>query len=259
MGKKEWLDMKNAIIQTADLCKSYAAGRTRQDVLKNINIVIYEGDFTVIMGRSGSGKSTLLYSLSSMDRPTGGKVELLGNDLAQFDDKQIAALRSKEISFIFQSVNLLPDLTAFENIAYPAYLALNKNEANKKADALLAQFGLAEERNRHPSEMSGGQQQRVAIARALACGPSVIFADEPTGALNLAAGIQVLDCLTRLYEANQSIVMVTHDVDACVRANRLLFMMDGQIDGDIELGRYCHSEHMARREVVLRFLEERNW
>lgn len=251
--------MKNVVIRTENLCKSYIYGRNVQNVLKNISLEIYSGDYTIIMGSSGSGKSTLLYSLSSMDKPTAGSVELLGCDLSKLDEKKIAALRSREISFIFQNMNLLPDLTAFENIAYPAYLSLSKDEANQRAKELLERFSLIEEQDKHPSEMSGGQQQRIAIARALAARPKIIFGDEPTGSLNSASGTQVLDMLTQLNEEGQSIVMVTHDIKACARGNRLIFLSDGRIDGDLSLGHYNPSGQAEREEAIFNFLKKHHW
>ncbi|MCL1789706.1 MAG: ABC transporter ATP-binding protein, partial [Oscillospiraceae bacterium] len=203
------------IIKTKSLCKSFILGKTGLNVLKNIDIEIYKGDFTVIMGSSGSGKSTLLYALSSMDSVTSGSVDVLGNDITAMRPKALENLRKKVISFVFQSINLLPDLTAFENVAYCGYNGVaigkvSKSAVNTRTQELLERFGLWDDRKKYPSEMSGGQQQRVAIARALVNNADVIFADEPTGALNSSMGEQVLDTLTELNNGGQSIVMVTH-------------------------------------------------
>lgn len=251
--------MKKVVISTKNLCKSFECGDNVQNVLKNINLEIYEGDFTIIMGSSGSGKSTLLYSISSMDKPTSGEIELLGKKITDMNEKQISNFRRKRISFIFQSMNLLPDLTASENIAYPAYLSMSKTKADKGTMKLLEKFGLSAEKDKYPSELSGGQQQRIAIARALNTEPEVIFGDEPTGALNSASGTQVLDLLTELNNQGQSIVMVTHDIKACTRGNRLLFLSDGRIMGDLNLGHYNQEEQQAREELVFKFLKEHNW
>lgn len=251
--------MKNAVIKSKNLSKSYTNEKYGLNVLKNIDLEIYEGDYTIIMGSSGSGKSTLLYSVSSMDQPTSGTVELLGQDITRMSEKKIGALRSKEISFIFQSMNLLPDLTAFENITYSAYLSMPKKTANERAEDLLERFELTDQREKYPSEMSGGQQQRVAIARALVTNPKIVFGDEPTGALNSAAGTQVLDLMTQLNREGQSIVMVTHDIKACVRGNRLLFLSDGRIEGDLDLGRYQADRQKEREEKVFEFLKRNNW
>jgi putative ABC transport system ATP-binding protein len=250
---------RNTIIHTVGLYKYYFTQNIEQCVLNEINVEIYKGDFTVIMGQSGSGKSTLLYNISSMDRPTSGTINLLGNDLTKMSEKSIAFLRRKEISFIFQNINLLPDLTSFENIAYPAYQIMGKSEARKRTDELLTEFGLMSEKEKYPSEMSGGQQQRIAIIRALLSEPKVIFADEPTGSLNCASGIHVLDHLTRLYEKGQSIIMVTHDIKASARGNRLLLLADGQIAGDLNLGAYNCTDQSTREEAIFNFLKQNNW
>ena len=251
--------MKKTIIKTTQLCKSYILGKNGVNVLKNLSVEIYEGDFTVIMGASGSGKSTLLYALSTMDKPTGGTVEILGRDLARIPDREVPGIRKNDISFVFQSINLLPDLTAFENIAYSGYGSATKSAVNQKAEQLLSRFGLADERNKYPSEMSGGQQQRVAIARALIGEPKIIFCDEPTGALNSAAGLQVLDILTELSQAGQSIVMVTHDLRAAARATRLIYLSDGRIEGDLSLNRYNKAEQASREETIFAFLQQHGW
>ena len=251
--------MKNKIIETKQLCKTYILGKTGMNVLKNIDLEIYEGDFTVIMGSSGGGKSTLLYAISSMDKPTSGTVNVLGNDMASMTEKQLSKFRKTEVSFIFQSMNLLHDLTAFENIAYIGYGTDTKENVNKKALALLDKFGLTEEKDKYPSEMSGGQQQRVAICRALIGSAKVIFGDEPTGSLNSSSGKQVLDILTTLNDNGQSIVMVTHDLKAATRATRLLYMADGRIYAELNLGKYSTEKESERKSVVLDFLKEQGW
>jgi len=251
--------MKNKIIETKQLCKTYILGKTGMNVLKNIDLEIYEGDFTVIMGSSGGGKSTLLYAISSMDKPTSGTVNVLGNDMASMTEKQLSKFRKTEVSFIFQSMNLLHDLTAFENIAYIGYGTDTKENINKKALTLLDQFGLTEEKDKYPSEMSGGQQQRVAICRALIGSAKVIFGDEPTGSLNSSSGKQVLDSLTTLNDNGQSIVMVTHDLKAATRATRLLYMADGRIYAELNLGKYSTEKESERKSVVLDFLKEQGW
>jgi len=251
--------MKNKIIETKQLCKTYILGKTGMNVLKNIDLEIYEGDFTVIMGSSGGGKSTLLNAISSMDKPTSGTVNVLGNDMASMTEKQLSKFRKTEVSFIFQSMNLLHDLTAFENIAYIGYGTDTKENINKKALTLLDQFGLTEEKDKYPSEMSGGQQQRVALCRALIGSAKVIFGDEPTGSLNSSSGKQVLDSLTTLNDNGQSIVMVTHDLKAATRATRLLYMADGRIYAELNLGKYSTEKESERKSVVLDFLKEQGW
>lgn len=251
--------MKKVIIKTENLCKSFVLGKTANNVLKNITLELYEGDFTIIMGSSGSGKSTLLYSLSTMDKPTSGEVFVLEKNVTTMNEKQIASMRKKEVSFVFQSMNLLPDLTIFENIAYCGYGTDSKNAIHTKTMQLLKELGLQGEEDKYPSELSGGQQQRVAIARALIGGATIIFGDEPTGALNSSMGKQVLDIFTELNHKGQSIVMVTHDIKAATRATRLLYLTDGKIDGDLNLGKYTHESYKEREEMIFSFLKDHNW
>lgn len=252
--------MSEVVIKTEDLCKSFIIGKTGVNVLKNVNIEIYKGDFTVIMGSSGSGKSTLLYSLSTMDSPTSGRVSLLGKDVSKISENEASIIRNKEVSFIFQGINLLPDLTIYENIVYAAmYDKNNKAKVQEKANKLLLSLNLEEHKDKYPAELSGGMQQRVAIARAIINNPKVIFGDEPTGALNSTMSNMVLDLLSNLNNEGQSIVMVTHDIKSALRANRILYIKDGRIDGEIDLGKYNGEDNLERKEKLQKFLEERSW
>ncbi|CEK30134.1 ABC transporter [[Clostridium] sordellii] len=249
-----------SIIKARGLCKSFILGKTANNVLKNINLDIYEGDFTVIMGSSGSGKSTLLYSISTMDNPSAGSLELLGEDITNLNEKEATEIRNRYISFVFQSINLLYDLTIKENITYTGYLNnKDKKSVNKKAEELINRLELKEIENKYPSEISGGQQQRVAIARALINTPKVIFGDEPTGALNSSTGKKVLDILTELNNEGQSIVMVTHDLKAASRASRLIYLKDGRIDGDLNLGKFNEKDLEGREEKIFEFIKSRGW
>ncbi|MEG0295731.1 MAG: ABC transporter ATP-binding protein [Clostridium sp.] len=249
-----------SIIKARGLCKSFIIGKTGNNVLKNVNLDIYEGDFTVIMGSSGSGKSTLLYSLSTMDKPTGGTVELLDKDISNINESEATKIRNKDISFIFQSINLLHDLTVKENITYSGYLDnKDKKGVTNKAIELINRLELNEVVDKYPSEISGGQQQRVAIARALINNPKIIFGDEPTGALNSSTGQKVLDILTELNIEGQSILMVTHDIKAAARASRLIYLKDGRIDGDLNLGKYDANYIEDREEKVFKFIKSRGW
>lgn len=249
-----------SIIKARGLCKSFIIGKTGNNVLKNVNLDIYEGDFTVIMGSSGSGKSTLLYSLSTMDKPTGGTVELLDKDISNINESEATKIRNKDISFIFQSINLLHDLTVKENITYNGYLNnKDKKGVTNKAIELINRLELNEVVDKYPSEISGGQQQRVAIARALINNPKIIFGDEPTGALNSSTGQKVLDILTELNIEGQSILMVTHDIKAAARASRLIYLKDGRIDGDLNLGKYDANDIEDREEKVFKFIKSRGW
>lgn len=252
--------MRNILIKTGDLCKSFIIGKNGNHVLKNLNIEIYEGDFTVIMGSSGSGKSTLLYALSTMDNPTSGKVELLGNDISKISEEKAAEIRNKDISFIFQGINLLPDLTIYENVTYAAiYNKKNKKEVIERSNKLLKDLDLYEHKEKYPSEVSGGMQQRTAIARSVINNPKIIFGDEPTGALNSSTGKVVLDILSDMNNEGQSIVMVTHDMKTALRANRILYIKDGRIDGELNLGKYTEENINERKERLQGFLEEKSW
>ncbi len=251
--------MKKIMIETNNLCKSFVIGKTSNNVLKNINLSIYEGDFTIIMGSSGSGKSTLLYSLSTMDRPTSGQVLIQGVDVTKLDQSRIASIRKRKLSFIFQSSNLLTDMSVFENIAYCGYEVSDKATVNKKTWELLERFELREAALKYPSELSGGMQQRVAIARALICEADIIFGDEPTGSLNSAMGCQILDIMTSINAEGQTIVMVTHDLKAAARASRLLYLEDGRIVGDLNLGQYTEESRKDRENTIYGFLKEHNW
>ncbi|MFZ5354597.1 MAG: ABC transporter ATP-binding protein [Bacillota bacterium] len=252
--------MKKTLINTKNLCKTYKTDGLEFNAIRNVNVEIYEKDFTVIMGSSGSGKSTLLYLLSGLDEVTAGEVWFDGKRIDKLKEKTMSGLRRQSIGFVFQAINLVSDLTIFENVSIPGYLgSKNRKEVNAKALKLLGKIGLEKELHRFPSEVSGGQQQRCAIARALINSPQVIFADEPTGALNSANGENVLDILTELNESGQTIIMVTHDLKAACRANRILFLQDGRIEEELNLPKY-EAEGFGDREMhIFTFLKEKGW
>lgn len=252
--------MKEVNIETKKLCKTFVTDGENYNVIKNLDLKIYKGDFTVIMGSSGAGKSTLMYLLSGMDTASSGEVRLLGNEISKFRKKDMEKLRREKISYVFQSINLIPDLNAYENIAAPTYKTrVNKNQLKKDIDELLNKFSMSEHRGKYPSQLSGGQKQRIAICRALINKPEIIFADEPTGALNSSQGQEVLNILTELNASGQSIVMVTHDLKAAIRANRLLYIKDGRIDGDLNLPPYDSNGYEERERQVFNFLKEKGW
>lgn len=252
--------MKEVIIETKSLCKSFDTDGENYNVIKNMDLKIYKGDFTVIMGSSGSGKTTLMYLLSGMDSATMGHVKMLGKDFKKMDKKEIDKIRREDISFVFQGINLINDLNIYENVAAPTYkMKRDKNELKGDIDKLLDAFGLKEHARKYPSQLSGGQKQRAAICRALINNPKVIFADEPTGALNSSSGKDVLDILTRINNKGQSIVMVTHDVKAACRANRLLYIKDGRIDGELTMPEYVSLDEDERKKQILSFLSSKGW
>lgn len=252
--------MNKILIRTTNLCKTYVSDGQGFNAIKNVNIDIHDKDFTVIMGSSGSGKSTLLYLLSGMDSITSGDVVFDGINIKGFKEKNMAEFRRKSIGFVFQAINLVSDLTLFENIAITGYLAdKDKNNVNKKTDNLLKLLDMEEFKDKYPSQVSGGQMQRVAVARALINSPKVLFADEPTGALNSSQGNNVLDVMTDINNNGQTIVMVTHDLKAAVRADRILFIRDGRIDGDLKLDRYVQEKKEEREKMIYSYLSEKGW
>ena len=225
--------MKKEVIVIKDIKKTYVNGKLQVPVLHGINLTIYEGEFTSIMGPSGSGKSTFMNILGCLDRPTSGSYRLDGEEVADLSDDELAYVRNKRIGFVFQSFNLLPKLTAQENVALPMiYAGVSKTERNARAAELLTSLGLGERLDHLPSELSGGQRQRVAIARSLANNPSIIMADEPTGNLDSKSSIDVMNIFTRLYEEGRTIILVTHEPDIATYASRNVVLRDGLIEED---------------------------
>lgn len=252
--------MKNVIIKTEVLCKSFITDGEVNNVIKNLDLEIYEGDFTVIMGSSGSGKSTLLYAVSGMDEATTGKVFLDKEDITRVRESKMTKIRKEKIGFVFQGINLIENLTIYENVISPTYkTGRSKKEIEEKAETLLDKLELSKHRKKFPNQMSGGQRQRVAICRALMNNPKVVFADEPTGALNSAQGQSVLDVFSTIHREGQSVVMVTHDLKAAVRGNRILFLKDGRVDGEMAFGEYREEDAQTREEQLFRFLKEKGW
>lgn len=253
--------MKNTILSAAGLCKSFAHDGGQAHILSNVDIDIYEKDFTVIMGASGSGKSTLLYSLSGMDRATAGKVMYKGTDIVTAKEKELAKLRHRDFGFIFQQMHLVGNLTLFENIAVSGYLNKDKSpkEINERAQMLIEKMNIDDVKTYLPSQVSGGQQQRCAVARAVINEPSLLFADEPTGALNRKNTTDVLDLMTELNRNGQSILMVTHDIRAALRASRLLYLEDGKIIGELDLPPFDVSEEKSRDAQVNAWLSSLEW
>jgi putative ABC transport system ATP-binding protein len=212
-----------------NVVKTYGSGDATVSALGGVDVALGAGEFTAIMGPSGSGKSTLLHVLAGLDRPTSGEIYLGDTEITSLNDKALTLLRRDRIGFIFQSFNLLPTLTAAENIVLPMRIAGRKPDAFW-VDSIIDTVGLRERLHHKPTELSGGQQQRVAAARALASRPQVIFADEPTGALDSKSGSELLGFLRKaVQELDQTVVMVTHDPGAAAYADRVLFLADGQI------------------------------
>jgi putative ABC transport system ATP-binding protein len=224
------------IVTAVDVRRRYGEGEAAVDALDGVSLELPAGAFTAVMGPSGSGKSTLMHILAGLDQPTSGSVTVDGVELAGLDDKRLTQLRRDKIGFIFQSFNLLPVLTAEENIVLPVRIAGDKVD-RAWLETLIETVGLGDRRAHHPSELSGGQQQRVAVARALITKPAVVFADEPTGNLDSQSSTEVLDLLRRsVDELGQTVVMVTHDPTAAAVADRILVLADGRIVHDGEAG-----------------------
>ncbi len=252
--------MQETIIRARDLCKTYVSEGVPFHAVRNVTVEIYAGEFTVVMGSSGHGKSTLLYLLAGLDSVTAGEVWFDGVALNVREERRMAQLRRRSMGFVFQAINLVPTLTLFENVAVPGYLAQGDRSAVRaRARELLSTMGLEAQASRVPARVSGGEQQRAAIARSLINSPRVLFADEPTGNLNSANGEAVLDVLSRLAAGGQAIVMVTHDIRAASRADRLLFLKDGRIEGDLALGRWDPADREAREKRIFSYLSERGW
>ncbi len=249
-----------SVLIAKDLCKTFSNDRVQQHVLKNLNISIHPGDFAVIMGNSGSGKSTLLYALSGMDRPTLGSVGVNGEEISKYSNDKLAVFRRKNCGFVFQQNFLNDTMSVMDNIMVNGLLVSKDRKAiAERAKELLNRSGLTEEvYNKYPTQLSGGEAQRVALVRGIINNPTILFADEPTGALNSTNTANVLDILTSLNESGQTIIMVTHDMKAARRGNRVLYLKDGVILDEADLGNYV-SEDENRHEKLRSFLIEMGW
>ncbi|HTM65584.1 MAG TPA: ABC transporter ATP-binding protein [Flavipsychrobacter sp.] len=221
------------VISLKDIRKSYFLGRQELPVLKGINILIERNEYVALMGPSGSGKSTLMNILGCLDTPTSGSYVLNGKDVSRMEDDELADVRNTEIGFVFQQFNLLPRLTAWENVALPLiYAGVGKVERETRAKEMLEKVGLAERSHHKPNELSGGQSQRVAIARALINNPSLLLADEPTGNLDTKTSVEIMELFGRIHEQGNTVVLVTHEEDIAKFTNRIVRVRDGIIESD---------------------------
>ena len=278
------MESKSQILTAKDLSKTFSNDSIQQHVLKNLNLSIYKGDFTVIMGNSGSGKSTLLYALSGMDRPTLGTITyhtvsssekddetIADTEISKFSNDKLAMFRRDHVGFVFQQNYLNDSMSALDNIMVCGLLKhSNRKELADKAKELLKRVEIGEgDWNKFPTQMSGGQQQRVAVVRGVINSPEVLFADEPTGALNSQNTENVLNILSDLNNEGQSIVMVTHTLKAAERGNRIIYLADGIISDEIDLGPYVGDykdetnpnleEAKARHAKLKDFLQDMGW
>jgi putative ABC transport system ATP-binding protein len=251
----------NKVLQVKDLCKTYIIKKNSNNVLRNINFELSDGEFVTVMGPSGSGKSTLLYTVSGMDKMTSGVVEFNGKDISTLNKKEMSKLRLTEMGFIFQQMYMMKKLCVFDNIVLPAYQSgMSRIEANKRAESLMRRLDIIETAEHEVSEVSGGQLQRACLCRALINEPKVIFADEPTGALNSKAAADVMRELTAANRDGTSIMMVTHSVKVAAMSDKVLYLMDGDIQGEIELGKLTDETELSSRERCLSsWLMERGW
>ncbi len=226
--------MNHEILSMHDIVKSYRMGEEDQVVLKGINLKITSGEFISILGPSGSGKSTMMNIIGCLDTPTSGEYILSGRKIDELDEIELAHIRSKEIGFIFQSFQLLPRLNALKNVELPLiYAGIHPAERKKRAEEMLLRVGLEEKMFHYPNQLSGGQQQRVAIARALSTNPTILLADEPTGALDQATGQQVMKLFRELNEEGHTIIMITHDINIAKNATRIVELLDGNLTGGV--------------------------
>lgn len=249
------------IIEARNLVKTFSNGSTEQNALDGLDIDIYEGDFTVIMGPSGAGKSTLLYALSGMDNVTSGSITYHGSDITKMSNNKLAVFRRKNCGFLFQKIHLLETMSIMDNVLSCGYLTkgAKRKDIISRAKKLFDDINISEELwNKFPSQLSGGEAQRCGIVRAIINDPTVVFADEPTGALNSANSSAVLNVLSDVNNNSQSIVMVTHDFNSALRGNRIIYIRDGKVMDECELGTYS-GDDTARREALRIFLTKMGW
>lgn len=252
--------MKEILLKTEKLSKSFSNGGAMQHVLKNIDLQLWKGDFTVIMGASGAGKSTLLYALSGMDTPTLGTITFGEKVISDLNSDGLAVFRRNHCGFVFQQIYLIDGMSVMDNVLSAGLLVnRDKKALVAKARELFAAVDISKEtQKKFPTQISGGEAQRAGIVRALINSPEILFADEPTGALNSKTGLDVLDTLTKFNEQGQSVVMVTHDIRSARRGNRILYLKDGSVLGECNLGKYLHGDRQ-RHEKLSAFLKDMGW
>lgn len=250
MANNETSGSRKVVVDVSNVYKSYYLGDEEVPILKGVNFQINEGDFVAIVGPSGSGKSTLMNLLGCLDRPTAGLIAVNGQDINQLDDNELARLRGMEIGFIFQQFNLIPRLTAYENVMLPTYASKKDGiDYPAKAKSLLKMVGLEERMKHKPSELSGGQSQRVAVARSLINDPSILLADEPTGNLDSKTSEEVMDYFRELNRNGSTIIMITHNNELAVQTDRVITIRDGQITLDVPATEFV--QHMKEEQLTV--------
>ena len=252
------------IMEVKDLCKTYILNKRQNNVLKNVNFTVNEGEMTAIMGPSGSGKSTLLYAVSGMDTITSGEVWFENENIAAMGEKELADIRLNEMGFIFQQMYMLRNLSVFDNIILPSCqshkIKESRRETTKRGESLMRRLGIVDVADNDITEVSGGQLQRACICRSLMNSPKMIFADEPTGALNRTASEEVMEELKKINEQGTAVLLVTHDVKVAAKCSRVLYLVDGNIKGEYNLDRFSDASGMRERERALNnWLLEMGW
>ena len=252
------------ILEVKDLCKTYIVNKRQNNVLKNVNFTVSEGEMVAIMGPSGSGKSTLLYTVSGMDAITSGEAKFCGKNIAEMGEKELADLRLDEMGFIFQQMYMLKNLTVLDNIILPAVQSSKNTETRKetvqRGQELMRKLGIIDVADNDINEVSGGQLQRACICRSMINNPRMIFADEPTGALNRTSSDEVMEELAKLNNEGTTIMLVTHDVKVAAKCTRIMYIVDGNIKGEYNLGKYEGSSQMRDRErAINNWLLELGW
>lgn len=253
----------NQVLEVKDLCKTYIVNKRQNNVLKNVNFSVKQGEMVAVMGPSGSGKSTLLYTVSGMDNLTAGKVKFFQKDISSLSMKKLANERLNEMGFIFQQMYMLKNLTVFDNIILPACQS-KKNESRKeicvRAEELMRKLDIIEIADNDINEVSGGQLQRACICRSMINKPKMIFADEPTGALNRTASAEVMKELNKINAEGTTIMLVTHDIRVAAKCDRVLYIVDGNIKGEYNLDKYSDEAKLKDRERELNYwLMEMGW
>lgn len=252
-----------ALLEVKDLCKTYVINKRQNNVLKNVNFTVESGEMVAIMGPSGSGKSTLLYSVSGMDSATGGRVIFDGKDITKLSGNELAALRLDEMGFIFQQMYMMKNLTILDNIVLPAIESKKTEETKKeklrRGEELMRKLDIIEVADNDINEVSGGQLQRACICRSMINKPKVLFADEPTGALNRNASNEVMDELVRLNREGTTLIMVTHDAKVAARCSRVLYILDGNIKGEYKSPVGADVSEKERERMLNSWLLELGW
>lgn len=254
--------MKNTVIKTKDLCKTYIVDKQSNNVLQNVNLEVVEGEFVSIMGPSGSGKSTLLYTISGMDSVTAGDVIFDGESITGKNEKEMSIIRLKKMGFIFQQMYMMKKLCIMDNIVLPGYQAklVSREQVNEDAKKLMRRLDIIDTATRQITEVSGGQLQRACLCRALINNPKVLFADEPTGALNSKASKEVMKELVEANNQGTTILMVTHSERVAAVSERIIYLVDGNIQGVLNLGKLENMQDLSTRERKLKnWLDEMNW